>query len=218
MTVDKIAVVKQIEPLLMPPTKLSQDEILAALRRFNLKAAKIESGSFLKHACSPDNRVELSFRSNEYLSVTKTGPSEESVDSMALTLRLFIQERDGLSLRQVADMYHDLPLTEVEKANAQGGYDSITEYLGRNSRFRPDGKDFTNRDLLDLYMYGHLAHLNNDKRAVFDLYVSGPIGMFINAFFEDVVLEVIHVILWYKQLNEQTLNRLANPTAETVPL
>lgn len=53
-------------------------------------------------------------------------PSEDEIDAFALTLRLFVQDRDGFSFRRMDELYSDLPVDPELSAK-------VSEVRARNS-------------------------------------------------------------------------------------
>jgi hypothetical protein len=67
-------------------------------------------------------------------------------------LRFFVQERDGISLRQVADIYDNLPVEDLPKQSARSAVDSIDKYLDSPVGVVFNDETITHRRLFDVFM------------------------------------------------------------------
>ncbi len=109
-------------------------------------------------------------------SLSRNGPDSDDIDVVVLTWRFFTQPRDGVSLPQIESLLTDLRdvglidakwATKWATARAE-----IDDYLDDRFEFviglsveHPDGsvlsnQDLSHRQLLELIIYGDLAHAN----------------------------------------------------------
>lgn len=97
----------------------------------------------------------------------KQGPDEEARLAVVSTLRMFVQPGDGISIEQIAVLYESLPVEVDPKAkeSARKAADGLKEYFAQTTGITFQGHVLTNWRLFEVFMYGNLAHANDDKRA-----------------------------------------------------
>jgi hypothetical protein len=90
-------------------------------------------------------------------------PSDEQRDAILLHLRLFLQDKDDISLRKLVDLTNDPDLSSKWKDE----YEKIRKVLNiRLDEVVADGRKgrLTNRDILNMFLFGKIAHNNpNDE-------------------------------------------------------
>lgn len=139
------------------------------LHLFIKKAHKLEKSQFWKWLNAPRGQSDMSrIFAGDWLA--HDGLSEEALDSFCLTLRLLIQERDGISVRDVrkeADKW-DASHTELKKGITEA-IDELHKQLDQTSlvNFSASGKT-TNSMVFDIVFYGGLVHSDKRKRDEFD--------------------------------------------------
>jgi len=88
------------------------------------------------------------------------GLREEDLESFCLNLRLLIQDRDGISVRRIAEYVTDWPEAHAEyKFAVRAAVDTLNDRLSRpcSVSLSKSGKT-TNRELFDVLFYGGLVH------------------------------------------------------------
>src|SRR6266516_220888 len=104
------------------------------LQLFNDKADKLESLNFTKSIQS--GGFGLTFHAtNEGAEISPHGPDSEAVDAFVLTMRFFIQDRDGISFEKTAQRYQALPVKQELKDQVTAVRDGINNYLDQMSPF-----------------------------------------------------------------------------------
>ena len=92
------------------------------------------------------------------------GPEGEEVEAFVLTLRFLIQDNEPISLRNMRKLYDELPiprgLAEEFRAQCQQLNDFLDSETGLSIE---EGKRLTYRNILDLFVYGSLAHTSNAR-------------------------------------------------------
>jgi len=191
---------------------------MEALQLFNEKAKKLEGLSFGRLIRRPDSGVTLSWNLNEAtgkydLRTEFRGPSAESADAFLLTLRFFIQDNERTSLRNLAAIYESDAIPPEVKARFDDARQKLNEYLDSPPSFEFSGFDgtapLTRRRLLDVYLYGDLAHANPDKRLLHETWTQDPgaAAVMRNEFY--LILEsILRVVSYVRGLNEEVLQGL----------
>jgi hypothetical protein len=139
------------------------------------------------------------------------GPDEEARLAVVSTLRMFVQPRDGISIPQIADLYLSLPveLDPKAKESAQSAANSLQEYFAKPTGITIYDDVLTNGRLFEVFMYGDLAHSNEDKRAGYEKWMQHPAAApVLPVFFDEIVGELLRVILSFHAMNERTIRYL----------
>lgn len=143
-------------------------------------AHKLEKSPFWQWASQSRGHSDMErIIAGEWLAHDGLGP--ESLDSFCLTLRLLIQDQDGISIRKIKALstlwdssyttYREGIHLAIENLNCKLNERSLVQ-------FRPPQKT-TNQDVFDIVFYGGIAHLNPGKRELFrDLKESGLFSFF----------------------------------------
>ena len=180
-------------------------DAIQRLRLFNEKADTVRRGSFLEKVSRDDHGVTLHLRAGAPLSVEKRGVDEEATLALALTLRFFVQPRDGISLQQVAQVYESIPVPTKYSQSARSAADSVERFLDQPTGLVFQNSPITNRRLFEVFMYGGLAHANDDKRDEFERWTRGPFREMMYYYFEDIAEEIIGVVRSFYNMNERTI-------------
>lgn len=136
------------------------------LMLFNKKADRLEKYSLWTHLDEHQPSVRLS--NGEMLH--QQFPSEESLDAVMVTLRLFMQDNDHISVRNMGKIYENNPkISQQLKDNFFIIRNRLNKFLDKNSGFiiqseiwinevRKAEKKFTMREILERILYGEIAH------------------------------------------------------------
>jgi hypothetical protein len=150
------------------------NESIKYLQLFNEQANTLKRLNFVKTIFNQKTGVQDSASQGEPFIINRSGPNEESIRAFVLTFRYFIQDKDGISFRKLAEHYNNLPISEEKKDKYNVIRESITNFL--NSKSQVNINNSTNGDIIDVFIYGELAHINSDKKKIFDYWMSKPIA------------------------------------------
>jgi hypothetical protein len=189
-------------------------EALRRLRLFNEKAEKLQRSSFVPKVFHEDHGITILFGEDKPLTVEKRGADEESTDALSLTLRFFFNERDNITLEQMAALYESLPIAAEEKGKVRDAFTRYHAFLDASIGVVFQGTTLTNRVIFETVLYGHLAHTNADKRSVYEGWVApAPFGDMVKFYYEEVVARVIQVVVALQQFNEPIIRQLESDAA-----
>jgi hypothetical protein len=154
-------------------------------------------------------REALDFGVGRPLTVERRGADEEATDALSLTLRFFFNKRDGIALEQMRSLYNSLPITEEDKQMARDAFGRFDQFLTSGIGVVFQGKSLTNRNILETVLFGDLAHVNDDKKPIFEEWQKAvPFGEIVKFHYEDAVANVIQIVAGCQQFNERILRRL----------
>jgi hypothetical protein len=190
---------------------------IEALGRFNEKADKLESSSFLKTILSEPLRFRVHIDITQKRGTSsRTGPEGESIEAFVNTFRQFCQDNDQVGFRNMARLYEKLRAAELIPENLAGEFkevrSALNRYLDSDTFITFYGSRLTHRRLFDVFLYGYLSHNNPQKRAVYDQWKAEPIFPWIEGEFIATMVEFSIVISRVRYLNERALEEITART------
>ena len=145
---------------------MSSVDITAAIKTLDYFDAKVERLSELRFtkfvttaslSTPPLNEDPL-----EYL--RRETPDDESIDAFVLTMRLFMQDNEPISIRNIDALLQALPIPDELKALSAEARADLNALLDSYTPLRVKGEHLTNRRVCDVYFYGWLAHGSNEAK------------------------------------------------------
>jgi hypothetical protein len=193
----------------MPKKPQNTLEALRRLRLFNRKAEELSRLSFPGKAFHEKAGTSVRVEGSN-VHIEKIGADRESTAAFALTFRLFLQPRDGIEIHQMETLYRDLPIPDEDKYWVTENLNELDAYLdGRDVvTIAVDGVPVTNRMILETFLYGDLAHVNDEKRAIYEKWRAGPASLLLESRFEQIVGEVMRFVFWLARMNEDSIRTL----------
>ena len=141
------------------------------LRLFNEKADKLMGLRFTQ-ALKNNVEVEGSYHPSNGWTATRTGPGSEETEAFVLTLRFFLQNNERISIANTADLYETLAVPEKLKEAVRKTPGMLNEFLDSDAQIIWKNERLTRRRVLDVFLYGGLAHANPEKKALYDEWVA----------------------------------------------
>jgi hypothetical protein len=185
----------------------SQDHI-RVLKRFNEKVERLERLPFLKDASQGGAIVEWT-RGIGWDGIY-VGPKEESLGSVALTLRFFIQNNEPTSLFNMGNLYQGLEIDVAIVDEFFGFRQQINTYLDSPSNFAiSDERKLTHRDIMEIFVYGDLAHANKDCEATFKSVSQTSFFPLFQADFTRTLGYIIKILIEIRHVNKKAIAELS---------
>jgi hypothetical protein len=146
---------------------MKQIDAGAILALFNEKVARLASLSFFEKARGGGAIVE--FRRDAGWDSLFVGPDKESIEALVLTLHLFMQNNDRLSLQNMRNLYVSLPVSPELVDDFSLQCDQLNRFLDSATNLSiEEGCQLTHRDILEIFVYGSYAHVNARHRTIFE--------------------------------------------------
>lgn len=188
---------------------LSISEVIQRLQFFNEKSEELKKRTFLTKASAEDAGFTIRM-TPETVKAERRGADEEATAALVLTLRFFLQPRDGIQIEEIVSLYQELPIPQEDKHCVLENFKSHVKMLDAPTAvvLAVDGEEITNRAVLETFMYGCFAHSNEDKRSKYLLWQSTPIRLFFDDTFEYVVCEVLRYVFWLSCMNIEVIKHL----------
>jgi hypothetical protein len=174
---------------------------------FNEKTDRLFQLSYWSNA--KHTRASVEFHQNTGWNSIFEGPNEEAIEAFVLTLRMFMQDNDNISLRKMRGFYENRFPGELS-SNFLDNCNCLNAFLDSPTNLSiEEGKQLTYRDILDIFIYGQYAHTNQIKRQIFE-------GIRTTAFFPIFQQYLIRAISAFggclkelKKINEEALIKLS---------
>jgi hypothetical protein len=182
-----------------------------ALKLFNEKAEKLAELSFTEFAIARGTSFTVSASQGQPVTVDVVGPAAESIDAFVLTVRFFIQDKDHSSLRNLAAIYDGVPMSHELKEAFAGARQRFNGYLDQPAGVEVHGEALTRRRIVDVFVYGGLAHAEPEKKTIFDNWMSLPImAEVLRHKFLGTLMEFIGLTAFIHDLNLRTIAEIEN--------
>lgn len=190
---------------------LEKSKSLDGLRLFNEKADRLLSSKFWKTFLREGTGISIRFYRKGTITVTRRGPDQDEIEAFILTLRFFVQDNETSSFRNLADAYEILPISQEAKQEFSNARDALNSYLDSSLPFKVTlyGKTYTNREILEVFVYGGFAHANPEKKELFDKWMEIKIDKqtLTNALV-DILIDIMRTIKYVKELNTKVIHEI----------
>mgnify|MGYP006967019977 CR=1 FL=1 len=100
---------------------------------------------------------------------------EDDCYSFILSLRFFIQNNDEISIEKISNLIERLPLSNQIKEPFKHNREELSRYLDSPPFCMAFGEPKSYRDLFNTFIYGDLAHLNENLRSVYSRWLKDPL-------------------------------------------
>lgn len=193
---------------------------LELLITFNEKVARIERTRFAQRLKTDIPQVLMTF---EDLKITHLGNGkfnffgklkswvpefdEDEIDAFVLTYRMLTQNNDRLSLANVSELYCRDWMPEEASARFREAREHLNEYLDSAAIMEFGPHKFAIRELVDIVIYGGLAHSNVQKSEIFKAWSANEaiVGlMWVE--FQAAMKKALYVFIFLRQLNEAVIH------------
>lgn len=91
-------------------------------------------------------------------------PTDENRDALLFNIRLFIQDKDDISLRRLVELYDDPGISDLWKKEHEHYRRELNERLDWIAAEGKKGK-ITHRDVLQMFLYGKFGHRDEDDKS-----------------------------------------------------
>ena len=187
-------------------------EHIRSLELFVEKSDKLNGSTFVARTID-NSGVNFRWNAGETAVSARRGADSESIDAFVLTFRFFLQDNERTSLRNMVDVFESNLVSIQEREAFHNARDSLNVYLDGDTMFDINGK-VTRRRLLDVFIYGGLAHANKDKKQIYDDWMSSSIiEPFVTNEFVVVLFEFLNIVVFIRNLCREILDRHKNPSS-----
>lgn len=175
-----------------------------ALELFNEKADQLLSSAFFEQASGGGSILE--FNSESGWDSVHSGPDDESTRALVLTLRLFMQDNDRISLRNMATTYRRLQVSAPLRNEFDANRSQLDAFLDSASQLAiAEGDPLTYRQILEMFVYGEHAHLSARHRSTYEDLRKTPFFSLFQSSFVDAVVVFARCIRMMRETNCRAL-------------
>ncbi|HHQ4766686.1 hypothetical protein [Aeromonas veronii] len=211
------------------------DDVIETLKSFNAKIERLERSGFAKRFehevpeviakfASPvnfENHGDGCFTLGGKIESWVPDYNEDEIDAVVLTYRILTQNNDRVSLASLARIYNSDWFPEEGTQYFNEARDRVNEYLDSPATVRFEAGWITIRSLMEIIIYGGLAHTNLKKERIFNSWVSSGASGFFKVEFIAALRFMISYFKYFKELNEVTLkvidyNKQLNSSSDTI--
>lgn len=184
-------------------------KVIEILRLFNEKTDDLRRSRYLKSIIENDTGFSLVIDNKGSTTVTVKGPDDDAIKAFVLTFRFFIQDNERCSIRNIAKIYEDLDIPEEIKEDFRINRKGINVFLNNYSSLKLNSEIVLLSKILDIFFYGGLAHANEEKKRLYDKWMSNIVvkGIFVSEF-HAILGTMFRFILFVEELNEKVLELL----------
>jgi len=181
---------------------------VADLEAFNEKASVLLDSSFLERISRGESGITLNFNTENGTTFEFFGPQGESVSAVLFTLRMFIQDNDRISIKNIRKIYEREPLLHELLPTYEQIQDNLNAQLDKQGNTDFFGKKYTFREALETYLYA-TGHTNIQKSKELKNILEAPLA---GAMFKEMVNAAITLLAYcvkgIKDLNNNGLKLL----------
>jgi hypothetical protein len=190
-------------------------EQLDTLRLFNAKVARLEVSRFTKRY--DDGTPGVIAHVHQLLDTKTTGSTvefvahitseledhdQDEIDAFLLTYRMFVQKNDRISIASLAKIYSEPWMPAAAAESFRDARAQVNEYLDSPISVRVGDAHICRRDLVDVLLYGGLAHSDHDKERLFRSWMAdGGASGFLWAEFVVTLKDMLHYLRFFRDLN-----------------
>jgi len=195
--------------------------IVETLKSFNNRINRLERSGFSKRFEDETPEVFIKFKSIDLYNLgdgnfTLSGEmeswvknyNEDEIDAVILTYRMLTQNNDRISLYSISKIYN---LDWFPKEGTKLFNDArtkVNEYLDSIATVCFEKGTITKRSILEIIIYGGLAHSNIEKERIFNSWInSGASGLF-QVEFITALKFMLSYFSYFKELNNATIKMI----------
>jgi hypothetical protein len=181
---------------------------LYGINLFNEKATRIEQLSFSKWLSSTDIQVIIEKNDDDSLTTKSDFIDLEAIEAFALTFRFFMQNNESSSFGRLSETFKKIEIA----SDIQTRYEEIRKRLNAflDSKSIANAPNFiAYREVVDIVLYGNLAHANKTRKSEYDLIAKYPHNDAILKFsFFFAARKIIEIIKEVKALNVDIIHAI----------
>jgi hypothetical protein len=134
--------------------------------------------------------------------------SQDEIDAFVLSYRVFTQKNDRLSISSLARLYEKEWMPPRGRECFEDARKQLNDHLDSRATVTfPDGYMLV-RALVDIIIYGGLAHSNEEKARIFDSWESSGFMGFMWADFMAYAREAVETLKYIRGLNQSIIEAL----------
>lgn len=187
----------------------TKEQIINKIKDFNKEAKDIFDLKFNKEFQGSGVKFSWS-RSDKILRSELRGPSDESIKAFCNDLRKFIQKNDSLKIEKLVPFYQSKLVKEKWKKMFGKQMSEIRRFLDSNSNHTVNGKNFRNKEILEIFLYGKVSHRTEDQKKIHDQLEKNILYLSLKNIFITILHRYLVLINNIVYVNNKVLEDLKN--------
>lgn len=189
------------------------------MRLFIDKVEKLTSLSLVTSLIENGSSVHMSVtKESGVLEIATVGPTGEQVDAFVLTIRMFMQDNDRISIRHTSNVVDGLPVSDHLRKYFRKHRDNLNQYLDASAIFALSTDHPTRREVFDTVLYGNLSHLEATKVARYQAWVTdGILKHLVDFEFIGVIKMFLRTLYAMAEICRRTIWELEGNAPEDYP-
>lgn len=198
---------------------LMHEKEIERLRLFIAKVEKLQGLSLVKSLIDNGSSFTVSWsQESAALNYETVGPSQEQLDAFVLTIRLFIQNNDAVSIHNIAALVESLPSTSELNDYFAKHRANLNAYLDSSGMLVFGTDRPTKREILETVIYGHLSHLEESRRKRYGSWTSVPMMQELVSFeFVGVLVVLLRTLSSMAEIARRIVWQLEGKPPESYP-
>jgi len=142
-----------------------QDKTVELMRLFIERVDKLRNSSYIKGIVDAGG-LKLKIKGDmatKTVQFDHTPINPEHLDAFLFTLRLFIQQKDSISIKRIGSMISSLKVSKEPRDRFLKQQDYLNRFLNESSMMKTDGKPWKHEEVLRTVLYGYRAHLKTEQ-------------------------------------------------------
>jgi hypothetical protein len=142
------------------------------------------------------------------------GPDDDNLKAVVLTLRMFIQDNEAISLRNMRRMLAGTTVRPELVAQFDAQCKVLNDYLDSETNLAiSEAGPLTHRDVLNMFVYGSYAHLNQGHRATLASVSQAEFFPLFQLCLADILLNCRRALLVLRDVSAEVHKSLSAPDA-----
>lgn len=143
------------------------------------------------------------------MDITSPDYNKNDLDAFILSFRLFVQDNEPISLRNIHRLYEASSVPQDLKDAVTKACATLNSFLNSPMIMQWPDSAKTYREHFDIVLYGELAHMKVAKAELFQKWTSdGFISMNVWTLFLMVLQNILATISYIRVVNEKAIQRL----------
>jgi ribosomal protein L30 len=204
-------------PLMGALTQAMKND-LAVLRRFNQRVTRTEQSAFWKRY---EDQIPNVIMRMEKMKLETTGPTsftmqgtiyssledfnQDEIAAFVLDYRQYTQNNDPISINSLARIYEQPWMHSSARKNFEESRSRFNRELDASSTLTFGNYEMSVRELVEIVVYGGLAHSNRKKADIFESWEKSGIMGTVWAVFFAAMRDLMQTLKQLRALNEQVL-------------
>lgn len=187
----------------------NKEEIVSALTEFNQGAKEIFDLSFKNKLKGSGVSYKWS-KDDGILRTNLRGPDDEAIKAYCNDLRKFIQPNDTLKIEKLTPFYQSKEVKGKFVSMFGKEMSEIAKFLKQSTNHRINGKEYSNQEILEIFLYGKFSHRSKQTKELHDKLAKGILYLSLKNEFVNVLARYLYLINNLVYINNEVIKDLKN--------